>query len=227
MTIGQIHSTNNKHCFVHEPKRSAQENCIQTARNKKPANVTVVIGVLLAFSGGLVGCATSSQLAHSSLAAGKTITDLQYEIVLNNLAMFTRTSNALPSQTQIVAGLIQVTDTAGVGTPNLSYAWSPWSWAAGFSASRKWQESWTVNPIVDLIYLDKLRNKYLEGNTAGWLHHGTKKPESACIAGNYGSMWVWVYDKDRAQLTDFTFDILDLLPQITKPSASTPSFQIQ
>jgi hypothetical protein len=156
----------------------------------------------------LGGCITSQQLEQSSLAGGKTLTDLQYKMVLDNLAMFSQPYDSLPSHSQITGGIFQINDTFNVGNPSLSDTWSPWAWGLGFSASRKWQESWTIVPVTDMSVLTNLQSLYLTNKNARWLHSGTHLPPSDCVSGSYGPLWVWVYNTNRADLTDFTINTM-------------------
>ncbi len=89
-----------------------------------------IVGVL-----SLTGCA-NTQLRHSTVAQASTLSDLQYQMVLENLAMFAANPGSMPWHVNLTGGASQVTD-SGQGSLGL-----------GFNAYRTLRNSFlNVNPI--------------------------------------------------------------------------------
>ena len=59
---------------------------------------------------GIVNACTSAQLEYSTLAQGRTLTDLHYQIVLDNVAMFREAPGSLPWHVKITDGSITISD---------------------------------------------------------------------------------------------------------------------
>jgi hypothetical protein len=96
-----------------------------------------------------VGC-THAQLARSTVNQASTLTDLQYQQVLDNIAMFVKNPYTVPWHVVPVVGTAQVTDT-GQTTPQFTFQ----NTGPGLSqfgipvqGSRGIQESWTLVPAV-------------------------------------------------------------------------------
>lgn len=151
----------------------------------------------------------------------------EYQMVLDNVALFVRSQNSLPSYAQISGGVIDANNTLGLGNQSISYAWVPWSWGAGFNASRKWQETWTLVPVTDIPTLQKLTTIFTDAAKQNWINHGTQAPTSASLVGHSGTVYVWVDPSARSKLTDLTLSVLAAMPNNVKRSPSGPSFLIQ
>lgn len=99
------------------------------------------------------GC-THSQLLRSTLNQARTITDIEYDQVLTNLAMVQANPDVLPCFAVVGTGGTGVTDQA---TANTELEWDPATLARklfGLNASRQVEEQWTLAPVVNP---DKLR----------------------------------------------------------------------
>jgi hypothetical protein len=122
-----------------------------------------IIGTVL-----LGGCRTHLSLRDNTLHTTGTLTDLNYQQVLDNLARFEMNPAALPSVAVINAGTVTVADqksisanavvsptlTAaqqiGSGLPILSLLFNP-------SGSRNLTENWSLAPVTDVDNLRRIR----------------------------------------------------------------------
>jgi len=111
------------------------------------------VGVIFA------GCA-SVQLKQNTLAQGRTLTDMEYTMVLDNVAMFRQRPGALPWHLKFTQGSVAIQDNVG---GSLNYSWgSGVSRMPGFSAQIGSVETWNVVPETNTNHLALLRKKYLE-----------------------------------------------------------------
>jgi hypothetical protein len=127
--------------------------------------------MLLALLPVLSGCATHASLRDNTARTAATLTDLNYQQVLDNLAMLVANPSALPSIAVINAGTVTVADQkaanvnatyaptitfeqqAGSGLPILSLLFNP-------SASRNVTENWSLLPVTDVDNLRRIRCAY-------------------------------------------------------------------
>ena len=130
-----------------------------SGRGETPAFVGLIIGAVLCVA--MTGC-THRQLAQSTVAATGTIMDIEYRLVLNNLALFSRHPEALPSHVRLTDGVVQVSDEAAFGT------------GGGFtttggrldvdqfgpSARRNVSEQWGTEAVTDPQRLTGLQDLY-------------------------------------------------------------------
>src|SRR5215471_16300200 len=116
----------------------------------------------------LGGCQTHLCLRDNTACTAATLTDLNYQQVLDNLAMLVANPSALPSIAVINAGTVTVADQkaanvnatyaptitfeqqAGSGLPILSLLFNP-------SASRNVTENWSLIPVTDIDNLRRIR----------------------------------------------------------------------
>jgi hypothetical protein len=155
----------------------------------------------------LPGC-THIALRDNTADTGSTLTDLQYQIVLDNIAMFKCNSDSLPWGIKITQGSMQLTDAV---TPSFSYAWPAVTRTGTLGGSRTWQDSWTVVPVTSKGELEELKAIYKVEVAKKWFHLGTLVPRG-CPSGHYGTLWVWV-DKDHvSDLTAVVLQVLDKTP---------------
>jgi len=115
---------------------------------------TVLLALLAALP---CGCA-DLQLRRSTLRQASTLTELQYQQVLNNLAMLHFDPFALPSMVALKNGTAQVADTgmAGVGLDLGSRTHT----LPTFSGTRSVVEQWGTSPMCDDTTLRLLRMAY-------------------------------------------------------------------
>lgn len=176
----------------------------------------------------LSGC-TSYDTSQETAKAGATLTDLEYQMVLDNVAMyrFIKSPNVLPSFSLVQAGTIQIGDTPFSVSPNLSYAWSPWTWAGGLAPGRKWQDSWTLIPTTDPNAIPKLQALFWNAAADRTDFRDGRGPGSHDIVGHYRSCWVWVPDANRAPLSDLTFAAIAAVTNLAHPVIAGPGIQLQ
>src|SRR5262249_31758848 len=116
----------------------------------------------------LAGCMTHQSLRDNTVSTTGTLTDLNYQQVLNNLAMFVANPSAMPSIAVVNAGTVTVADQksvnanatyaptltfdqqAGSGLPILSLLFNP-------SGSRNLTENWSLVPVTDIDNLRRIR----------------------------------------------------------------------
>jgi hypothetical protein len=114
------------------------------------------------------GCQTHLSLRDNTLRTAATLTDLNYQQVLNNVARFVANPAAMPSVVVINSGTVTVADQktinanatyaptltfeqqAGSGLPILSLLFNP-------SASRNLTENWSLAPVTDVDNLRRIR----------------------------------------------------------------------
>jgi hypothetical protein len=108
------------------------------------------------------GC-THVALEHRTINQASTLTDLQYQQVLDNLAMFTGNPDTLPWHLRLKSGLVQIADTRGAviggvagGTGDNANSIGP-----SVNAQRVNVGQWDVDPVVDDDDLDTLRLVYV------------------------------------------------------------------
>jgi len=148
------------------------------------------------------GC-TSYQLQRNTLAQGRTWTEIQYEMVLDNIAMFREAPGSLPWHITITQGSSAVTDSV---TPSFMHGWPTVTNTFGISGSRNWQDNWTVVPLWDDTKLKALQKIYQDNSTAPWIHDGMGAPGS--FVGHFRSRYVWVSPGNAKELADLTFRVL-------------------
>src|SRR4051794_193336 len=195
------------------------------------------------------GC-THSQLRRSTLNQARTITEIEYDQVLTNLAMVQANPDMLPYFAVVGTGGTGVTDQA---TVNTELEWDPTTLARkllGLNASRQVEEQWTLAPVVNpdklralhaayqLVLCGKatdaeadkllkafLGDDYTDWLRQGWLHTGSKKdvPKDACFVGRYGHCAVWVTAEGIDGLTRLTIATLNIATLDPTTPAAQPT----
>jgi hypothetical protein len=163
--------------------------------------VKALIPILLVALG--VPACTSYQLQRSTLAQGRTWTEIEYEMVLDNIAMFRQAPGSLPWHITITQGSSAVTDTV---TPNFNYSWPTIAHTFGITGSHNLQDNWTLVPLSDDGKLGRLQRIYQENSAASWIHEGVGPPGS--FSGHFRSSYVWVGASDAGKLAVLTFKVL-------------------
>lgn len=119
----------------------------------------------------LSGCATHRALRDDTVNTTNTLTDLQYQQVLDNVARFHANPDTVPSFAVASAGTVSIADTAGAG---VSPTYSPTLTSAlqgggalpilsllfPLTTSRAVTENWSLTPITDADNLRRLRCAY-------------------------------------------------------------------
>jgi hypothetical protein len=116
-------------------------------------------GLVILLALALSGCA-NVQLKLSTVRSASTLTDLQYQQVLDNLAMYCKDPTALPWHVNLQNGAVQVADAGSIGTiaqTDLSHAFT---WSPYFIGSRSIVTQWSTVPVTDDTTLRLLRQAY-------------------------------------------------------------------
>ncbi len=103
------------------------------------------------------GC-TQIQLARSTVNQGRTLSDLQRQQVLDNLAMFTANPDSLAWHLKLQGGLVQVADQGTLGL--LGVFFTDPSMSPSASAQRGVVGQWDIAPSVDVDELECLQLAY-------------------------------------------------------------------
>jgi hypothetical protein len=123
-----------------------------------------VFGLLLMAA----GCQTHLALQDNSVRATGTLTDLNYQQVLNNVAMFVANPSALPSVAVFNAGTVTASDQQTINasatySPTLTFAQQGGgalpilSLLANPGAQRNITENWSLVPVTDIDNLRRIR----------------------------------------------------------------------
>jgi hypothetical protein len=107
----------------------------------------------------LPGCA-NVQLKLSTLRSASTLTDLQYQQVLNNLAMYCDDPTALPWHVNLQNGAVQVADAGSLGTIAQSDLSHAFTWSPYVTGTRSIVTQWSTVPVTDDTTLKLLRLAY-------------------------------------------------------------------
>jgi hypothetical protein len=173
---------------------------------------------------GLSGC-THTILRHSTVHTAQTITDLEYQMVLSNLAMAKCRPGSLPWHLKITQGSVQVSDSVD---GSLTFVWPHTTRTPATNASRGVSESWTVVPETDPKALDVLRQRYaLALQTFDrYFESGTVPPFDRPY-GHFGSCAVWVREDGYSALLALTVAVMDTSPvQAGDRALQLPALQI-
>ena len=108
---------------------------------------------------GLCGC-TTTQLRVSTVRQAKTLTETQYEQVLDNLAMFCIDANALPSMVSLKSGSTQIGDTGTLGFLGVAGLSTQFGSSPTIAGSRSIVDQWGTAPVTDDNVLKVLRMAY-------------------------------------------------------------------
>lgn len=183
-----------------------------------------VIGVLEA------GCATTA-LRESTLEQSRTLTDIHYQMVLDNLAMLKERNGALPWGVRVSQGSTTISDEVSGG---IFFSWPPDSHSLSVTPSRQWQVGWTLTPVTtpqDLaalktLYEGALKSATIQPDGTGWLHVG-RAPFGA-PTGHYGRTTVWVNPQKPFEmdgLTTLTMDVLGAMTNTQSTTIAIPGFR--
>jgi hypothetical protein len=126
----------------------------------------LMIGLLFSLS----GC-THIALRNDTVRTTNTLTDLQYQQVLDNVARFHDNPDTIPSFAVPTSGTVSLQDTTGAGVSPTYSPTLPFGLQGGgalpilsllfpFTASRAVTENWSLTPITDADNLRRLRCAY-------------------------------------------------------------------
>ena len=93
----------------------------------------------------VMGCSVT-RLRDMSLDQGATVTDFEYRMTLDNLAMFRTDQGSLPWHLDLTNGTAQID---GSIAPSATYTWPPTSRMLSLSATREVTINWTLTPTLN------------------------------------------------------------------------------
>jgi hypothetical protein len=105
-----------------------------------------------------VGC-THRQLSRSMLNQASTVMTIEYQMVLDNIAMFTYNPNVLPWAIRINDGTVQVNDEGGMAEFGAQWGSTP-SITRAARAVRSVTEQWGAHPVTDPLVVKTLQDVY-------------------------------------------------------------------
>ncbi len=118
----------------------------------RPIPIIIALAVLA-----LPGC-TASRLRQRTIHQASTLPELQYQQVLNNLALFAANPSALPWHVNLREGTTQVTDSISGGAALDNGP--PTTWFPQLLGSRTAVAQWGMSPVIDPVELRLLRIAY-------------------------------------------------------------------
>ena len=192
---------------------------------------TVLITCLAALTA--PGC-THLQLKRSTALTQRSMSDLRFKHMLDNLALMVSNPAGVPNPVVISGGVVQVSDN-GAGTGNITDLF-PFGL---FTAGRTVSEQWSLSPLQNSEKLALMRcafqvllNSNLQYEDAcqqrlrealgeedlcvaiprGWYHVGCKRdvPRDARYCGNYDDTYVWVTDEGLDGFAHFYLTMMRL-----------------
>jgi hypothetical protein len=149
----------------------------------------------------LAGC-SATRLRDMSLDQGATVTDFEYRMTLDNLAMFRKEPGSLPWHLDLTNGTAQID---GSISPSATITWPPTSRVLGLSATRDVTINWTLTPTLNDEQLGALKERYsaaaLDEKFNNDFEQGTQAPKDGPY-GEYRGLYVWPRVGHLAALTD-------------------------
>ncbi|HEY2841187.1 MAG TPA: hypothetical protein VGJ26_18670 [Pirellulales bacterium] len=106
---------------------------------------------------GCGGC-TAIRLQRGTISQSSTLTEIQYQQILDNLAMFACNPNSLAWHVKLNGGVVQVADQGG-GAFGLNLG-GPQQWAPSLTLQRNVLHQWNVDPVIDADDLELLQIAY-------------------------------------------------------------------
>jgi hypothetical protein len=171
------------------------------------------------FLGLAPGC-MNQQLRYSAGRTTRSLPDLQYQQVVDNLARIASNPGYLPYLAVAGQGSVQVTDG---GNSSLGLEISSGILSSGLlsvGASRSVTGTWNMGTItspeklraMQVIYQNAVRGAALGEPAFGWLHVGSRHdlPRQACYVGRQGGVYAWVMPEGIGGLSDLTLAIIDI-----------------
>jgi hypothetical protein len=104
------------------------------------------------------GC-THRQLSRSMINQASTVMSIEYQMVLDNIAMFTYNPNVLPWAIRINDGTVQVNDEGGMAEFGVQWGSTPGITRAA-RAVRSVTEQWGAHPVTDPLVVKTLQDAY-------------------------------------------------------------------
>ncbi len=192
--------------------------------------------VLLAIVvGGLASGCMNQQLRIATNRTVRTLPDLQYQQVVDNLATIASNPGFLPYLAVAGQGSIQVTDNRN-SSLSLNLGSTPLGPdALGLGGSRDVTGTWSLGTItspekirgMQTLYRQAVRGSMQGEPTWRWLKIGCRRdvPREACYVGHHGQVHVWVLPEGIEGLSELTLKILDVATHEDAPGASARAME--
>ncbi len=177
--------------------------------------------------GSLAGC-MHDQLRYTARRTSRTLPDLQYQQVIDNLALIAANPGYLPYLAVVGQGAVQVTDS---GNSSLSLTMAPRTFTStilGFAATRNVTGTWSVGTVtspeklrqMQLIYRQAAGRALAGDPSEAWLHVGCRRdvPRDAVYVGRHGKVFVWVDQEGIDGLSGLTLRIMDVATREDTPA---------
>lgn len=174
---------------------------------------------------------TAERLRDDTLQVAGTLTDIQYQMVLDNLAMMASNPGLLPWHVRLATGSVEVRDqvSAELGLNSLTWrrVYDLLDARALLIPERRRSQEWNIVPVASPKDLLRLQTAYQQavGRAAGgpphpgldmppgWFGTGGQGdvPADAAFKGSYRGRHVWVMPGDVQHLSKFTLVVLDIV----------------
>lgn len=109
-----------------------------------------------------VGCTHHQLTKHTALTA-TTVNSIQYQMVLDNIAMFSCQPESMPGHVRLADGTVQISNQTGIGESG-GFTWLPGNGFGieqlGPAASTKVSEQWGTDAVEDPIQVYELQTIY-------------------------------------------------------------------
>ncbi|MGE0225411.1 MAG: hypothetical protein AB7F35_30085 [Acetobacteraceae bacterium] len=176
------------------------------------------------------GC-SAEHLRDMTIAATATLSDLQYQMVLDNLAMMSVNPELIPWHAKLDSGTVQLNDEVrtevGVGAAQWGRL-ADWIQGRAMLVPRRQRtQQWDILPVTSPRELRDLQAAYQKalGYTVGqgllkdldvptgWFGKGTQEdmPEDAAFSGHYRNRYVWVMPDKVESLSKLTLIVLAIV----------------
>ena len=196
---------------------------------------TLILASAITLGFATQGCSTAL-LQRGTLDQAATLTDIQYQIVLDNIAMFKNNPDSLPWHVKFTSGTITANNqVAATGTYQIASVAATSvrtiTRTAATTPQGSLQQAWGIVPVVSFSELKNLQVEYRRLAKQEWVHssseNGDQRPAGALV-GRYKGTTIWVSPADLGHLTEATLDVLTAVPVTSTdrgfmPSLSQPS----
>lgn len=178
-------------------------------------------------AGLLAGGCRHTALRGDTLAMASTISDLQYRLVLDNLAMLGSDPDLLPWHVKLDDGIVQVEDEGRLALDISPLAADLDPLSAAFGERRQTQR-WGLVPVTNPEELRDLQALYrqamgrevegdpieeIENIPRGWFETGGARDVAvdAVYVGRWREHYAWVRPGRTRELTNFTLAVLSIV----------------
>jgi hypothetical protein len=188
------------------------------SRNKPRVGTYRLLALLLLL--GLTSGCMSQQLQFATARTTRTLLDLHYQQVIDNLAHIAANPGYLPYLAVAGQGSIQVTNTGNATYPANWALAAAGQWLPSLSATANVTGTWNLGTItspekiraMQAQYQNAVQRASLGDPAFGWLHVGAKRDvhKSACYVSHHGPVHVWVDPEGIPALSELALAILDI-----------------